>query len=179
MLRPLYYYCYDSMLPGCTILLVYVFGGLGLSEVYCSPPSMQHALLCNMSQAKSKSKPDNYKPKSSHPLTVYCTKVRGFPLILKHLMLKNNPDIFAQSETNLHGEIQDSDFELPGYFPIHRKDAGPMHGHGIYVKSNLPIAGETILVFVWHFYILLPSYFYCIVCHLHHLVLWLMLCHPI
>ena len=73
-------------------------------------------------------------------------------------------------------EIKDSDFQLPGYLPIHRKDAGHMHGLGVYVKSNLPIARETILedenVSVWLFYILLPSYFSCIVRHLGHLVLW-------
>ena len=60
-------------------------------------------------------------------------------------MLKNNTDIFALCETNLHDNIQDSDFQLPGYLPIHHNDAGHIHGLGVYVKSNLLIAQETIL----------------------------------
>ena len=38
---------------------------------------------------------------------------------------------------------------------------------------------SLICVFVWLFYILLPSYFSCIIHHLRHLVLWLRVCHPI
>ena len=64
-------------------------------------------------------------------------------------MLKNNPDIFVLFETNLYDDIQASDFQLPIQLPIqlsiHRKDARHMHGLGVYVKSNLPIARETIL----------------------------------
>ena len=60
-------------------------------------------------------------------------------------MLENNPDIFALYETNLHEDIQDSDFQLPGYLPIHCNDAGLMHSLGVYVKSNLLIAREAIL----------------------------------
>ena len=55
-------------------------------------------------------------------------------------MLKNKLDIFALCET-----IQDSDFQVPGYLPIHRNDAGHMHGLCVYAKSNFPIARETIL----------------------------------
>ena len=40
-------------------------------------------------------------------------------------MLKNNLDIFALCKTNLHDNIQDSDFQLPGYLPIHRNDEQP------------------------------------------------------
>ena len=60
-------------------------------------------------------------------------------------MLKNNPGIFSPCETNLHDDIQESDVQLPGYLPIHRKDAGHMHSLGVYLESNLPIARETIL----------------------------------
>ena len=56
---------------------------------------------------------------------------------LKAFILKNNPDIFALSETNLHDDIQDSDFQLPGYLPIHRKDAGHMHVLAVYVKRAI------------------------------------------
>ena len=59
-------------------------------------------------------------------------------------MLRNKPDILALCETNLHDNILDSDFQLPGYLPIHCKDAGHMHDLGVYVKNNLPIAQETI-----------------------------------
>ena len=38
MPRALYHYCYGSGFSRCTSLLVCVFGGLGLSEVYHSPP---------------------------------------------------------------------------------------------------------------------------------------------
>ena len=94
-----------------------------------------------MYHPESKSKPDNSKPKSPPPY--YYTNVRslrGNFTDLEAFMLKNNPDIFALCETNVHDDIQDSDFQLPGYWPIHRKDAGHMHGLGVYVKSNLPIA---------------------------------------
>ena len=85
---------------------------------------------------------------SPPPLTVYYTNVRGLWgnfTDLEAFMLKNNPDIFALCETNLHDDIQDPDFQLSGYLSIHRKDAGHMHDLGVYVKSNLPIARETIL----------------------------------
>ena len=110
--------------------------------------------VCNMSHAKSKSKPDNSKPKS-------------LPLSTPKCMLKNNPDIFALCETNLHDDIQDTDFQLPGYLPIHSKGGGHIQGPCVYVNSNLPIAGETIFedenksVFSFGFstfyYLLLPS----------------------
>ena len=78
------------------------------------------------------------------PILVNVIVLRGNFTDLEAFMLKNNPDIFALCETNLHDNIQD-DFQLPGYLPIHRKDTGHMHGLGVYVKSNLPIARETIL----------------------------------
>ena len=101
-------------------------------------------------------------------------------------MFKNNPDIFAVCETNLH-DIQDSDFQLPSYLPIHRKDAGHMHGRGVYVKSNFPIARENILedenesYMCFHLALLHSTNFLfsCIARHLHHVVLSLRLCHPI
>ena len=67
--------------------------------------------------------------KSLPPLTVYCTNVRGLRgnfTDLEAFMLKNKPDIFALCETNLHGDIQNSDFQLHGYLPIHCKDVGHM-----------------------------------------------------
>ena len=90
----------------------------------------------------------NCKPRSPPPLTVYYTNVRGLRgnfTDLEAFMVKNNPGIFTLCETNLHDDIQDSDSQLPGYLPIHRKDAGYMHGLGIYVKRNLSISRETIL----------------------------------
>ena len=80
---------------------------------------------------------------------VYSTDVRGLRgnfTDLETFMLKNNPDILALCETNLHDNIHDSDFQLSGYLPIHCKDAGHMHGLGVYVKSNLSIAQETIIL---------------------------------
>ena len=99
-----------------------------------------------MSHAKSNSKPDNSKPKSPPPLTVYYTNVRGLRgnfTDLETLMLKNNPEIFALCETNLHGDIQDS----PTAWILANPSQGcwDMHGIGVYVKSNLLIAREAIL----------------------------------
>ena len=143
MLRPLYCYCYDSRFSGCTILLDCISRCLGLSEGYCIPPfvltSMQHV------SCRIKSKPDNSKPKSL-PLTVYYTNLRGLRGIytdLEAFVLKHKPGIFALCETYLHDEIQDSDFQLPVYLPIHRKDAGHMHSLGVYVMSNLPVARDV------------------------------------
>ena len=101
-----------------------------------------------MSHAKSKSKPVNSKPKSLPPLTVYYTNVRrlrGNFTDLEAFMLKNNPDTFALCEINLHHNIQDCDFQMPGYLPNHCKNTGHIHGLGVYVKSKLPIVRETIL----------------------------------
>ena len=52
LLRPLYRYCYDSRFSGCTILLVCVFVGLGLTEIYhfcshfCATYPMQLGMVC-------------------------------------------------------------------------------------------------------------------------------------
>ena len=70
------------------------------------------SLLYNMSHTKSKSKPDNSKSKSPPALTVL-TNVRGLRgnfTDVQAFMLKNNPDIFGLCETNLHYDIQDSNF---------------------------------------------------------------------
>ena len=101
-----------------------------------------------MSHAKCNSKPDYSRPKSLPLLTVFYTNVRGLRgnlIDLEAFILKNNLDIFALCETNLHDNIQDSDFQLPEYLSIHCQGAGNIHGLGVYVKSNLPIVRETIL----------------------------------
>ena len=85
-----------------------------------------------MSHAKSKYKPDNSKSKSPPPPTVYYANVRGLRgnfTDIEAFMLKNKHDIFALCD----GNIQDSDFQLPGYLPIHRKDAEQIHSLGVYV----------------------------------------------
>ena len=66
-----------------------------------------------------------------HLVTVYYINVRGNFTDLQAFMLKNNPDTFAFYETNLHGDIQDSDFQLPGYLPIHCKDLVTVEINGI------------------------------------------------
>ena len=113
MLTSLYCYCYDSRFSGCTIPLVCVFCGSRLNQKF----TVAHLfILTSTSHAKSKSKPDNCQPKPLPPLTVYYTNVGGLRVNftdLEAFMLKNNPDIFALCETNLHDDIQDSDFQLP------------------------------------------------------------------
>ena len=105
------------------------------------------SLLCDTSRAKSKSKPDNSKPKSPPHLTVDYTNVRGLRgnfTDLEAFMLKNNPGIFALCETNLHDDIQDSDFQLPDYLPILERMLGICMAL-VFVKSNLRIDRETII----------------------------------
>ena len=92
-------------------------------------------------------------------------------------MLKNNPDIFALCETNLHASrILDSNC-LTTCQSIARMlgicTASVFMLRAIFrLPEILLVRMKTILicVFVWLFYILLPSYFSCIVCHLRHLV---------
>ena len=110
-------------------------------------------------------KSDNSKPKSPPPLSVYYTDARGLRgnfTDLEAFMLKNNPDIFAHCETNRHDDIQNYGFQLPAYLSILYKDAGHMHGLGVYAKSNLPIARETIFEDENEFYVFsfVPSTFY-------------------
>ena len=82
-----------------------------------------------------KSKPGNSKHKSPPHLTVYYINVRGLRgnFTVLEAYAQEQPCHFAL----LHDDIQDSDFHLPGYLPIYRKDAGHMHSLGAYVKSNL------------------------------------------
>ena len=119
MPRPLYRYC---------LWLHYSPGYYKFTVAH-----LLFSLLCNIFHAKSKSKPDNSKPKSPPPLTVYYANIRwGNFTDLEAFVPKKNP-----FETNLHNDIQDSDFQSTDYLPIHRKDAGHVHGLSVYVKSNL------------------------------------------
>ena len=140
-----------------------------------------------MSHAISKSKPDNSKPQSPPTLTVYYTNVRGLKGNFKDLeafMLKINPDIFALCETNLHADIQDSCLatcqSIARMLDICTAVVFMLRAIFRWLdKQFLRVKTSLICVFVWLFYILLPSYFSCMVRHLRHLVLWLRLCHPI
>ena len=145
--------------------------------------------LCKMSHAKSKSKPDNFKAKSSPSITVYYTNVglRGNFTALKAFMLRTTPTSLlsvkptcmatsralisnslatCQSIERMLGICMAFLFMLSAIFRLLE-------------RLFLRMKTSHICVFVLLFSNLLPSYFSCIVCHLRHLVLCLRLCHPI
>ena len=58
----------------------------------------------------------------------------------------SSPDFLALSETNLSATMADSDFSIPGYLPIIRKDSSThMHGLAVYARDTLPISREAHL----------------------------------
>ena len=57
--------------------------------------------------------------------------------------MHSSPDFLALSESNLNSTMADSDFSVPGYLPIIRKDSSThMHGLAVYVRDSLPISRE-------------------------------------
>ena len=62
------------------------------------------------------------------------------------LLESNSPDILALCETNLDGSIDSGNFSVRGYLPLIRKDSSThMHGLAVYVKEDLPFAGNLSL----------------------------------
>ena len=95
----------------------------------------------------SKPKLDNLK--SPEPLNISYTNIRSLRSNfkeLRHTCVSNNkPGLYALCESNLHGAILDTDFLVPGYFPMHCKDSTHVHGLGMYFRDSLPIACDQIL----------------------------------
>jgi len=89
------------------------------------------------------------KPDLKSPFTLSFGNIRSlrdkFADVESYLHL-NKPDIFGLSETALNESVPNSDLIIPGYLPLIRKDSiKHMHGLGIYVRDNLPIAREVEL----------------------------------
>ena len=64
----------------------------------------------------------------------------------KSFLESNSPDILALCETNLDDSIDSGNFSVTGYFPLIRKDSSTnMHGLRVYVKGELPFAGDLSL----------------------------------
>ena len=58
----------------------------------------------------------------------------------------SSPDILALCQTNLDDSIDSGNFSVRGYFPLIRKDSSThMHGLAVYVKEELPSAGNLSL----------------------------------
>ena len=161
------------------------FGCLGFLEVYCS--HLLFSILCNMSHANQKVNLPILNLNHRH-LTVYCTNVRGLKgnfTDLEVFLLKNNLCIFALCETMATSRTLISNC-LASCHSIARM-LGMCTTLVFKVRSIFRLPERLFLrmkasltcVFIWFFNILLPSYFSSIVHHLHHLVLWLRLCHPI
>ena len=91
----------------------------------------------------------NRKPASSKlptPLTISFSNIRGLRSNfsdVESFLYQNSPDILALCETNLNSDIPSDDFLVPGYLPLSRKDSvNHMHGLGLFIHENLPIARE-------------------------------------
>ena len=95
------------------------------------------------------SKPKPVSKTSPKPLSLAFTNIRGLRTNFSHVesfLTHTSPDILALCETNLNPSIDSGDFVVDGYLPINRKDSSShMHGLGLYVRDNLPIAREPSL----------------------------------
>ena len=96
------------------------------------------------------SKTSRTKPvhlKTPNTLNLSFTNIRGFRsnfTAVESFLHQNSPDFLALSETNLNPGISSSDFLVDGYLPLQRMDSKyHMHGLGVYVRNNLPIARES------------------------------------
>ena len=162
---------------------VFFWGGWGYQKFTVAHHLF--SLLCNMSHVKSTSKPDNSKPKSLPPLTVYYTNVGGLgeiPQILKHLCSRTTlPSLFpvkptcmttsrtlisnclatCQSIARMLGICTALVFMLRAIFRLLER---------LFLRKKTSLMCFRLALL--HSTI---SYFSCIVRHLRHLVL----CHPI
>lgn len=92
-----------------------------------------------------------YKPakKSPKPFNISFSKIHGISTnfwSVESFLFKNPPDIVVFCETNRNSSIPSSDFSIPGYLPLLRKDSKNRHvwTEG-YVRHHLPLAMEFSL----------------------------------
>ena len=111
----------------------------------CSLDFLKYKCLTMTIQNKSKS--GYHKPPK--PFSLSFTNIRGLRCNFSHVesfLCNSLPDVLAICETNLNPSISSSDFSVPGYLPLNRKDSSiHMHGLGIFVRDTLPISRELNL----------------------------------
>ena len=77
-------------------------------------------------------------------LYIAYTNIRGIRTNFSHVesfLSNSSPDIFALCETNLNSLVSNQPLTVSGYLPPIRKDSSThMHGLGVYVRDNLPLA---------------------------------------
>ena len=99
-----------------------------------------------MSNKSKFSKPDKRKSQTlrSKPLSLAYTNNGGIRTNFSHVesfLSNSSPDIFALCETNLNPSVSNKNLNVAGYLPLVRKDSSThMHGLGVYVRDNLPLA---------------------------------------
>ena len=90
-----------------------------------------------------------HKAVKNLPFTLSFTNIRSLNSnfsSVEAFLSNSSPDFLALSETNLSSNMADSDFSIPGYLPIIRKDSNThMHGLAVYARDTLPISRETHL----------------------------------
>ena len=90
-----------------------------------------------------------HKAVKNLPFTLSFTNIRSLYSnfsSVEAFLANSSPDLLALSETNLSSNFADSDFSIPGYLPIIRKDSSThMHGLAVYARDTLPISREVHL----------------------------------
>ena len=90
-----------------------------------------------------------HKAVKNLPFTLSFTNIRSLYSnfsSVEAFLANSSPDLLALSETNLSSNFADSDFPIPGYLPIIRKDSSThMHGLAVYARDTLPISREVHL----------------------------------
>ena len=90
-----------------------------------------------------------HKAVKNLPFTLSFTNIRSLYSnfsSVEAFLANSSPDLLALSETNLSPNFADSDFSIPGYLPIIRKDSSThMHGLAVYARDTLPISREVHL----------------------------------
>ena len=90
-----------------------------------------------------------HKAVKNLPFTLSFTNIRSLYSnfsSVEAFLANSSPDLLALSDTNLSPNFADSDFSIPGYLPIIRKDSSThMHGLAVYARDTLPISREVHL----------------------------------
>ena len=100
-----------------------------------------------MAVLSKRRKPDNFESHNSLKLSfsniqsLYLNFVECGPFLEL-----NSFDIFALRETNLDDSIDSGNFSMLAYLPLIRNDSAThMYGLAVYVKEELPFAGNLSL----------------------------------
>ena len=119
--------------------------GLTCNHLWISPLSNSSTMAILSTQRR---KPANAQ-KSPRPFNIAFTNIRGLRsnfTDVESFLHSSSPDILALCETNLNSSIPSSDFLVPGYLPLFRKDSEcHMHGLGLYARESIPLARQPDL----------------------------------